>query len=150
MMVSGATSVQPASNAMLTASHSRPSTFVPRRHPAPVLLIDDDQAVRNSLKWLLELEGFKVIPAVDGGAGLDLLRRGLRPCIILLDLGMPGIDGRTFRKLQLEDPAIAAIPVIVYSGHASGEDDMPGTIHLMKPFDAEKVIECVTEHCEKV
>ncbi len=75
---------------------------VPRRL-LPILVVDDDIAVRRSLEWLLEGMGFRVVTAADGAEALGKLRKGLAPCLIVLDLAMQGMDGFEFRKAQMRD-----------------------------------------------
>jgi CheY-like chemotaxis protein len=83
-----------------------------------ILIVDDDSDIRKSLSDFLEDEGYKVTAAANGRSALDLLRAGIRPAVILLDLMMPGMDGWDFRQAQLQDPAIASVPVVVVT--ASG------------------------------
>ena len=81
--------------------------------PDTVLIIDDDLPVRTALKELFETEGYAVALAATGHAALNHLRKGLRPCAILLDLMMPVMDGWDFRNEQLADPALKDIPVVI-------------------------------------
>ena len=76
-----------------------------------VLVIDDDVALREILRDCLEAEGYAVDVAVDGRDGLDRLQHR-RPRVILLDLMMPVMDGWEFRRQQLADPVLAAVPVL--------------------------------------
>ena len=78
-----------------------------------VLIIDDDLPVRTALKELFETEGYAVALAANGRAALNHLRKGLRPCAILLDLMMPVMDGWDFRNEQLADPDLKDIPVVI-------------------------------------
>jgi len=78
-----------------------------------VLIVDDDVALVEALTDFLEYEGYGVATAADGLAALDQLRRGLRPCVILLDLMMPGMNGWDFRREQMKDDELEDIPVIV-------------------------------------
>ncbi len=93
------------------------------------------------MKTLLEIEGYHVVEATDGEDALMQLRDGLDPCVILLDMLMPGKDGLQFRTEQLADPVFAAIPTIAYSAHPGLESkavllglpfikkpDLPGTV----------------------
>jgi CheY-like chemotaxis protein len=121
----------------------RPAT----RRFETVLVVDDDPAVRNSVKWLLESEGYQVVTAPNGRRAINLLLRGLRPCLILLDLMMPGTDGWTFRRLQLGDARFADIPVVVYSGRGNQGVELPGVVQLAKPADAEVLLGVVSRHC---
>ncbi len=81
-----------------------------------VLLVEDDDGTREGLAELLEIEGFAVEPAADGEEALARLRSGAAPCIILLDLMMPRMDGMQFREAQLADGRFATIPVVILSG----------------------------------
>jgi CheY-like chemotaxis protein len=65
-----------------------------------VLIVDDDLDILGALADLLESEGYHVTTVTDGQAALSYLRRGLRPCVILLDLMMPGMNGWDFRAEQ--------------------------------------------------
>src|SRR4051812_18932093 len=80
-----------------------------------VLIVDDDVAVVESLRDFLEDEGFEVVTAAEGRAALQHLRRGLRPCVILLDLMMPRMNGWEFRHEQLQDANLKDIPIVVVS-----------------------------------
>jgi CheY-like chemotaxis protein len=117
------------------------------RRPSSILVVDDDVAVRNSLRWLLESDGYQVVTAANGGQALDLLRQGLRPCLILLDLMMPAVDGWTFRRIQLEDARLSKIPVVVYSDQGDPEGKLRGVVRLAKPFGGEELLKVVDRHC---
>ncbi len=83
-----------------------------------LLLVDDDERVREALVALLEAQGYPVVGAANGREALDVLRvRGLRPGLILLDLMMPVMDGWQFRAAQLADAELATVPVVVFSAH---------------------------------
>jgi CheY-like chemotaxis protein len=84
-----------------------------------VLLVEDDDLTRQVFSLVLERQGHSVLAARDGGEALDLLRAGARPDCILLDLGLPGLDGRQLRACLRQDPAWAAIPVLLVSGDPS-------------------------------
>jgi len=83
---------------------------------APILIVDDNEDVREMFAFTLESNGYEVVCASDGGKALEMLRTGLRPCVIVLDLYMPGLDGFEFRAEQSADPALATIPTIIISG----------------------------------
>lgn len=85
---------------------------------ATVLIVDDNSDVRVSLSRLLIYEGFHVLTAANGQAALDLLSAGLRPNLIVLDGGMPIMDGFEFFTRQKQNQAVANIPVLIYSGSA--------------------------------
>jgi two-component system, chemotaxis family, chemotaxis protein CheY len=80
-----------------------------------VLIIEDDEGVRESVAAILREEGYLVEEADGGAAALARLRREPRPTLILLDLMMPEMDGIDFRRRQLADPELRAIPVVIIS-----------------------------------
>src|SRR5438445_6065998 len=87
----------------------------------PVLIVDDDADVRDAMEFLLRSEGYRTVTAADGDDALTKLRAGLEPCLILLDLMMPWKDGFQFRREQMRDPRLSAIPVVVLSGRHQPE-----------------------------
>jgi len=113
---------------------------------APVLIVEDDPDLRLALSRLLGDEGYEVVTAAEGQEALDRLRAPRRPCLVLLDLMMPNIDGFEFRVRQLEDPELAAIPVIVLSGGGNLEEKaapLGAAASLTKPLDFDELLECV-------
>ena len=86
-----------------------------------ILVIDDSSTVRAVLTALLQRAGYSVAVAANGREALDHLRQAQPPRVILLDLMMPVMDGRQFRREQQHDPGLASIPVVVLSG----ESDLP-------------------------
>ncbi len=84
-----------------------------RRHPARVLIVEDDEAIRESLGEGLRDNGLKVTSVGDGRQALDLLRSEPLPSAIVLDLMMPEMDGWDFRQEQLSDPVLRDIPIVV-------------------------------------
>jgi CheY-like chemotaxis protein len=80
-----------------------------------VLVVDDDREVSGTLADILEDAGYQVMVADDGMQALDLLRRGPRPSLVLLDLRMPRMDGFQFQAEKQRDPALDGIPVVVFT-----------------------------------
>jgi CheY-like chemotaxis protein len=121
-------------------------------HRHALLLVEDNEGIREALSELLQVERFDVRQAGDGQEALDALHAGFRPCLIILDLMMPGKSGWQFRQEQLLAPALKRIPVAVVSGHpnvrAAGE--ALGVQHfLAKPFDPAVLLAIVEQHCER-
>lgn len=84
--------------------------------PTPVILLVEDEApIREVIEEVLQAEGYRVVCAVNGAEGLAALRSGLRPCMIILDLMMPVMDGWQFRIAQLRDADLLKIPTVVYT-----------------------------------
>ena len=118
----------------------------------PILVVDDDGAIREAMKSLLELDGYNVVTARDGEEAMQQLRQGPLPCVILLDLMMPRKDGFEFRAEQLEDPRLAPIPVIVYSGHNDPKQNqatLAAAAYLEKPVSLSRLLDVVAHHCTK-
>ncbi len=118
----------------------------------PVLVVDDDRAIREAMKALLELAGYNVAAAADGEDALRVLHHGLEPCLILLDLMMPRMDGFEFRRRQMEDAKLADIPVVVYSGHYDAKSSaarLGVTEYLQKPVDVRRMLDLVEHYCQQ-
>jgi putative two-component system response regulator len=87
-------------------------------HPM-VMIVDDDNDIREGVAQLLERRRVTVAEASNGEEALSLLRAGLRPKVILLDLWMPVMDGVTLCRILAEDPELASIPVVIVSADAA-------------------------------
>src|SRR4051812_31037105 len=79
-----------------------------------VLIVEDDEDCAHMLALWLSMEGYEVSEARNGLAALDAFR-GRRPCLVLLDLMMPIMNGFEFRREQLKDPTLAGVPVVCVS-----------------------------------
>jgi CheY-like chemotaxis protein len=87
-----------------------------------VLIVDDDTDIRETLEEVLADNHFPASGAENGAVALERLRSDVEPpCVILLDMMMPVMDGRTFRLVQQDDPTLSNIPVVVLTAHAAGE-----------------------------
>ena len=128
---------------------SRP-TILDLHHQHAILLVEDDPDARSAVAELLRLDGYEVSEAGDGQEALDSLRIGRRPCVVLLDLNMPGTSGWRFRAMQLRDRAIADVPVIALSGHGGLEQQAQAMNldgWLEKPLDFDKLLAIVGRTC---
>ena len=92
-----------------------------------VLLVDDDPLGRESLSELLDAKGYSVLEAENGETALEVLKKTpYFPCLIVLDLTMPVMDGREFLKLRAVDPILRDIPVVVVSGNMPSGEPLVG------------------------
>jgi CheY-like chemotaxis protein len=121
---------------------------------APILIVEDDAAIREDLSELLRDEGYDVLTACNGAQGLDVLHLlrscGQRPCLVLLDLMMPVMDGWAMVREMIEDPTLRDLPVFVVSGAAnvSSEATALGAAgYLPKPFRWDALIGVLRQHC---
>jgi CheY-like chemotaxis protein len=114
----------------------------------PVLIVDDDADTRAMVSVSLTHHGYTAVTAENGKDGLAKTRQH-RPCLILLDLMMPDMDGAEFRRLQVTDPAIAAIPVVLISAHAVSDQvaEELGVRGLRKPFSIAELLKVVERTC---
>ena len=107
-----------------------------------ILVIDDEQSIRDSLKMILEYERYEVLFASDGESGLRALEQHT-PALVLLDVKMPGIDG--LEVLQRIRQRSADLPVVMISGHGTIETAVEATKRgafdfLPKPLDRDKIL----------
>ncbi len=121
------------------------------RGPLPILLVEDDADSRESLTFLLGAAGCTVVSVEHGLEALQQLWNGFKPCVILLDLRTPVMDGWEFRKEQLKDPEIASIPIVIYSGHPQVHAQATGIGAVAcfgKPLDIDALMNFVDRYCE--
>ena len=109
-----------------------------------ILVVDDDEDIRDSIQQALEDNGYRVVTARNGFEALNLLRAGERPSVILLDVMMPVMDGATFREEQRRDPELGAIPVVAFSAYADLSDAvgrLNAEAHLTKPVRSDVLLD---------
>ena len=115
-----------------------------------ILVVEDDAGLRDALCELLLDEGMLVSCAENGQVGLELLRAGARPCLILLDLQMPFLDGFGFRRQQLADPDLADIPAVVMTAQTARESEarrLGISLTLRKPVAPDRILGAIAEVC---
>jgi CheY-like chemotaxis protein len=113
-----------------------------------ILLIEDDELLREGLKQVLEEDGCRVTPVADGGEAMELLVKGeISPCLILLDLMMPGMNGWDFLSLHGRHSSLSKIPIIVASAYPFAEKEVLPGIVLRKPFSPARLKELIENHC---
>jgi len=105
-----------------------------------ILLVEDDEGMRDAIRTLLERAGFHVAAAHDGAEAWEILSRGPRPAAILADLYTPRMTGHDLVARIRRTPRLAAIPVIAMSGQRATRDRPPATeAFLEKPFSREQL-----------
>lgn len=126
------------------------SRLKPKLGASRILLIEDDADLRDALSQILRDEGYEVVGAAHGREALDKLRGGQRPCVILLDLTMPVMNGWQFLAEQREDPVLSRIPVIVISAGQDLPAQMPVLgleEYVRKPIRLETLLDSLARHC---
>jgi len=116
------------------------------REGASILIVEDDEDVREAMVAFLEMKGYAVASACNGREALDYLRDAPAPDLIITDLAMPVMDGRQFRREQLKDARIAAIPMLVITAMAD-RTHIDASEILLKPVDADILLTAVSRHC---
>lgn len=114
-----------------------------------VLIIEDEDEIRELLAEMLSDHGFTVSTARNGVEGLRALRTAALPNIVLLDLLMPLMDGWQVRAEMLADRALAGIPVVILSGASDvldGSEVLEAARVLIKPVKWPVLLECVQAH----
>lgn len=116
-----------------------------------VLVIEDDDAIRESLVEILTEEGYTVLAAENGKRGLETLAQtgGALPSMILLDLTMPVMNGNEFLEQQKAHSDWKAIPVVVFT--AAGGRSKPDLAEgfLRKPLQLEELLDTVQSYCSR-
>jgi CheY-like chemotaxis protein len=113
-----------------------------------VMVVEDDEDIRISLKELLEDDGYNTLLAANGREALDYLEQGTKPCLIFLDLMMPVMDGWQFRREQQKNESLKKIPVAVIT--AAGESaaaSVQAQKVILKPLDIDEVLAVVRKYC---
>lgn len=117
--------------------------------PAPrVLVVEDDNDLRESICAVLQDAGYSSRSAENGEVALEQARAE-RPCVILLDLMMPIMNGWEFRSEQLRDPKLSSIPVIIMSadGRAGEKARTLHADYLRKPITLDALLHLVDDYC---
>jgi CheY-like chemotaxis protein len=111
-----------------------------------VLVVEDEKELREMLCEALELNGYRVVAAVEGHAALEALEGIEHLCLVLLDLLMPGMNGWDFFNAMRAHPKYATVPVVV---HTSAPATAPpgATRVLTKPLELDRLLEVVREFC---
>ena len=116
------------------------------------MIVEDEEAVRELEKFILETQGYEVMEARDGLEGLAKAEFR-KPDLILLDLMMPDVSGGRMYDEMKDHPITAGIPIIVVTGkpdaHQMFDDEIGAENVIMKPFEADELLERIEGHIGK-
>ena len=116
-----------------------------------ILIVDDDPDICRLLTMTLQDAGYTVVSMATGEAALEHLTSTTdRPCLILLDLMMPNVNGWEFREQQLADPALAAIPTVVFSAAVLIDaplEALQAAAVVRKPLDFAAILALAAQYC---
>jgi two-component system, cell cycle response regulator DivK len=125
-----------------------------RQNQPVVLVIEDDQDNRDLYAHYFTMKGYRVLTAVDGAGGLEIAREAL-PEVIVLDLGLPILDGWEVARVLRADPTTKDVCIVACSGYATGPDqqralDAGVTAFVIKPSDPQVLVDAVVSHLKVV
>ena len=113
-----------------------------------ILVVDDNRDLCETLVSILEDYGFSAKTAGNGLEALKALQGGLDPCLVLLDLMMPVMDGYAFLEHRRQDPRLSRIPVVIITAGAHVDSDRAQDAKLLsKPIRTEALMAIVNEIC---
>lgn len=115
-----------------------------------ILIVDDEQDIVESLKFVLDTSGYNCFTAYNGEDGLKLAKE-LMPDLIILDVMMPKINGYKISRLLKYDNKYKNIPIIMITARSQAEDKLIGEEtgadeYITKPFDLDEVLRLVEKH----
>jgi CheY-like chemotaxis protein len=112
-----------------------------------ILVVEDDEGIRESVAECLEAEGYDVLPAANGAEALAGLRAGARPHVVLVDLVMPVMDGAELIEAIRAEPSFRDLHVVLMTA-ATRVTGLPAADgYLEKPFQLEELLAMVEHHC---
>jgi CheY-like chemotaxis protein len=121
----------------------------------PVLIVEDDPDIRESLQNFLESHGYPVRSASHGREALEMMGRSPRPAMVVLDMSLPVMDGHRLLTARKGDDTLRAIPVVILSAAMAGMNPRDRALYaanygvaafLGKPADPRQVLETVERH----
>jgi CheY-like chemotaxis protein len=113
-----------------------------------VMILEDDLESRTYLTQLLEVEGFKIVAFSDGAEALDYLMQSEAPCLIILDIRMPVMDGARFRSAMLSEPRLAKIPVVIVTAFEPPSAAKLAAVRVFrKPVDVDALLRTIRANC---
>jgi CheY-like chemotaxis protein len=117
-----------------------------------VLVVDDFSDTRDAIVSMLQTKGFDAVGAASGPIALDLLQAGMRPCVVLLDVRMPEMDGWEVWERMKAHEDVAATPVVILSADRA-DDERARKVgireFLRKPIDGRRLVQAVERYCER-
>ena len=113
----------------------------------PILVVEDDHDVRDAMVEVLQAEGYDAVAAGDGKEALEHLQAGLEPCLIVLDLMMPVMDGWKFMEQHEVRDSNAPIVVVSAYGSADAVRSAGVAAYMHKPVDVDDLLGVIARHC---
>jgi CheY-like chemotaxis protein len=112
-----------------------------------ILVVEDNKEIQESLKIALEVEGYNIYTADNGKEAMERLGKIPTPCMILLDLMMPVMNGWEFMEAVNKDIMLSTIPVVVVSAFGDKKGTPKTDGYIQKPIDLDALLNTVSKHC---
>lgn len=113
-----------------------------------ILIVEDDEDIRNLYIEILTGEGFRILSASSGDEALKILNDEKRdPCLIVTDFMMPGMTGAELVEIIRKEDLLISLPVVMISAKPLGNEQTQGVDFLKKPIEVDTIIEKVKEYC---
>lgn len=116
----------------------------------PIVIVDDDQDIREALTDTLRDQGHEAVAIADGKSALDYLRNREKPCLVLLDWNMAPMSGAQVVEEIRADPDLGVVPVVLVTADVRAEEKsrLPGFAgYLKKPLDLDALFQLIEKHC---
>jgi two-component system, OmpR family, response regulator CpxR len=120
-------------------------TSEPGTRPGGVLIVDDDELIRDTLREVVEMAGCSALEAANGKDALNVMAKH-RPCLVILDLLMPVMSGNELLEAMRREPALAEVPVVIST--SAPDRAPPGVPIIRKPVDIDLVIDWIRRTCQ--
>ncbi|HXH30802.1 MAG TPA: response regulator [Bacteriovoracaceae bacterium] len=114
-----------------------------------ILIVDDDEDIRNAMSDVLEMEGHHTIQAANGKEALEIIANNTKPCLVLLDMMMPVMNGREFLDVVIASGSLTPLPVVIVSAHASIRETEGAVGFLKKPVNIDAILKVASQYCGK-
>jgi DNA-binding response OmpR family regulator len=128
-----------------------PSAAIPPLLGHQVLIVDDHDDISDAMALVLELEGCAVARSAGVNDAFGRMHDGFSPCIVLLDLHMPELDGWAFLARMARESCLDGVPVVVVSGDASERPAVvrAGYDFILKPFASATLLTAIGRQCRR-
>lgn len=110
-----------------------------------ILIVEDNRDAQEGLYSLLFREGYSVLTADNGQQALDLLERGIRPRLVLLDLVLPKVTGSDVLRYMQSDPELRTTRIIVITAMNPKDVHVVADVILYKPIDVPALLNAVAD-----
>src|SRR4030043_918717 len=113
-------------------------------HMNPILIIEDEKDIADLVEYHLRQSGFSVLKTLDGQSGLELAKKN-RPCLVILDLMLPGMDGKDVCRALKSNPLTQSIPILMLTAKSEEVDRVIGfelgaDDYVTKPFSPRELV----------